>query len=205
MLVSEDELIAFMSDINLNTRQRANLTMVLNGVQEDLETYLNRPLEPVQIREVVRTDWQGYTYFTYTPVRKIIAVQTTEPLLDPDTPYVPAPMDRDPLVDDDDRVLQHVVPQFINPPGKHPSALYVGDPWGWYIIEYVAGYDGYALNGLKLAIMRVASRDIETTDDDTLSLRDGNAERATPPDTRPTGWTDDELKRWDRFRRRVVV
>ena len=73
MLVSVDELTSYMSGLQMTRPQKASAQRTLNAVQLELETYLNRPLELVQIRETKRTDELGWVNPSITPVKKVIA------------------------------------------------------------------------------------------------------------------------------------
>lgn len=210
MLVSADELISYMSGINLTSPQRAEAESTLSGIQEELETYCNRPLELVQIRELVKADYDGYANVSISPVWKIISVQSMESSPYSNAafvPYIPAPMDRDPLIDPTTGrpLVDWLTTPNVGQPLAIPGAIMVDSPDLYYIVEYVAGWNGYTINGLKQAIKRVAAREMEGNHDNTLSLRQGAAEVAAPSDPRPKGWTDDELKKFDRYRRRVIV
>lgn len=211
MLVSADELRNAMGGVSWNTAERERAEFVLAGVQEELETYLNRPLEPVQIREAVVSDEAGVAYLSVTPVHKIVSVNWIGNYHDigpqsPEALFVPSPIDRDPLIGDDGRVIDLVGQSYSSFPTPIAGGVFLGGIRGWYVIEYVGGWIGASERGLKNSIIRVARREVEnTTNADQLSLRQGNGESATPGDTREIGWTMDELIRWDRLRRRVIV
>lgn len=212
MLVSADELIAYMSNINLTPPQKTSAQQTLNAVQAELEVYLNRPLELVQVREAVRTDHLGYANVTVSPVHKVINTQIIEVSYGPEplnqfAPYTPEPMERDALIDPDNgRPLLDMlsIPNFGDPLIVH-GAIYIGFPNAWYVVEYVGGYNGQATDGLKQDIMRVAAREVARNADDTLSLRGDKAEQASESDDRVKGWTIEEKAKWDRLRRRVIV
>jgi hypothetical protein len=62
------------------------------------------------------------------------------------------------------------------------------------------------MDSIMLAILRVAAREFQTNHDDTMSLRDTSATTPTDPVPVPRkGWQDDELRQFDRIRRRVVI
>ena len=59
---------------------------------------------------------------------------------------------------------------------------------------------------IRLAILRVASREFQQMNDDTMSLR--NAAATPPVDPIPVparGWRPEELRQFDRIRRRVIA
>jgi hypothetical protein len=99
----------------------------------------------------------------------------------------------------------------VSTPGLYPNGNmlgghYVASPFGGpVVVTYVGGIDGEDEDDVRLAILRVAAREMATNHDDVLT----NAELSTttPPkrDTRALGWTKDELAEFDRLRRRTVV
>lgn len=210
MLVSAGELKAYMSNLNLTPSQEADVEATLAGVQAELETYLNRPLEPVQIREAVQTDGQGIANLSITPVHKIISTSIVEVSYGPTplnqfAPYVPPVQERDPLIGENGVMLDWITTPNFGDPLVVPGGVSIGFPNAWYVVEYVAGYRGWTIEGLKQDIKRVAAREVAENHIDGLSLRDGNAERAAESDPREKGWTEAEKKKWDRFRRRIIV
>lgn len=215
MLVSADELIKYMSNLNLNTPQKEEAAEILSGVQGELETYCNRPLELVQIRELVTTDGQGYANVSVSPIHKVISRTAVEAgLIAPFTgffsPIYPAPMERDILVGEEGRMINNVRTGglAVGDPLIVPGGFGAGYPNSAYIVEYVGGYDLKNMpqyKSVQSAIKRVAAREVGPMYDDSIDLRSGDATKNREPDNRGKGWTDDELARFDRLRRRVVV
>lgn len=217
-LVSVDELRNYMSGSVFTTSQQQVAAMLLMGVQQELENYLSRPLEPVQVREVLRADQRGYLNPSVTPIHKVIlleAVDTLETGFDPlYDGYVPPVAARDPLIGENGRLLDHLYP-VVNDPIIHGNGIYIGEmvqrggfDGGFnadYAVDYVGGYNGYVDSALKMDILRVAAREMAPNHDKTVSLRGDQAQAASEGDTRPRGWTLEELQGWDRLRRRVVA
>jgi hypothetical protein len=195
-LVTVEELRAYMSDVNLTQSQWAVAQDVIDGVQEELELFLNRPLELVQVRERVPADEAGYAILSVTPVRQVLSVQSST------TSYVESTVvTREPLLDADvnrlnDKVgLQNAIV---------PGGIYVGQPGRWYIVEYIGGWNGYVGEGIKRKIKEVASRVMTARHDDSMTVKGGIG---TNPDaaTTPQGWTEEELRSCSRLKRRVLV
>lgn len=215
MLVSADELIKYMSNLNLNVPQKEEAASILSGVQGELETYCNRPLELVQIRELVTTDGSGYANVSVSPVHKVIATTAVEAGMvtlpaNFYTPIYPAPMERDTLIGEAGRMIDNVRTggRAVGDPLIVPGGIGIGAPNAIYVIEYIGGYDLVSMpqyQSVRTAIKRVAAREVGPMYDDTIDLRSGNAEKNREPDNRDKGWTEDELKKFDRLRRRVVV
>lgn len=207
-IVSVDELKTYMASINLNTPQSVSAALTLAGTQQALENYLNRPLEPVQMREVLWTDAQGIVNVSVSPVHKVISADAIDSVWSAfdvyQTGYIPPVGTRDPLIGPNGQLLDHLYPT-VNDPMLVPGGIYIGLPNVAVAVDYVAGYNGYVVEGLKQAIKMVAARTVGKNHDETISLRGPQAQEAQPSDDRPLGWTKEELEQWDRLRRRVIA
>lgn len=208
-IVKLDELSAYMGGFKVSNEVQRGIieSVILPGVQQDLETHLNRPVEPILVRESIRPDDTGFLWFRHTPIHYIISITA------PDGTELPLDQAVSGLVtvldDDNIRVLDEWgMPELFG--YQLTTVPYSGGYFGsinrvFYQVEYVAGYNGYVNEGLKLDLCRIAAREVEMQFDDTMSLRGSSTEAASDSDSRPKGWTDDELRRWDRLRRRTVV
>lgn len=206
-LVTVKELTDYMGQIQLTTTQEGiTESVILPGVQQQLENYLNRAVEPIHVRESVRPNDTGFLWFRHTPIHEILSVVRSDGATVTVDVTVPTTID-----DADLRILDEWgQPDLFGYQLETPFAGgYYGYPGlvqpPYYTCEYIAGYNGYVNEGLKLDIMRVAAREVEMQFDDTMSVRGGTTEAASDSDTRTKGWTEDELRRWDRLRRRVAV
>ena len=177
MLVGAEELKEYMSGIGLTPSQEAAADKILAGTQRSLERYLNRRLEPGTFTETLTPDVDGFIYPSNRPVTGVTSI--------------------------------------LDPWGNE---LYQGDfvantgiwggGYGSVTITYTGGLtpDADALEDVRLAIMRVASREMTTKHDDTLSVKDLSARDDGEPTNRmPLGWTEDELAEFDRLRKRVMA
>lgn len=205
-LVTGEELKAYLGGLTLTTEQEGICeSVILPGVQQELENYLNRPVEPVLVRESVRPDERGFLRFRVTPIHQIVSVgrsdgvATTLPV-----EWAPALLNPEEL-----RILDEWGDPELYGYQLDSMSGGIGYPtFGrrpFYRVEYIAGYNGYVNEALKLDILRVTGREAEMQFDDTMSLRGGATEAAQASDTRQKGWTDEELRKWDRLRRRVMV
>lgn len=213
-LVSVPQLQRFMSNVNFNQSQKDEAASVLKEVQNDLEVYCNRPLQPLHVREARQTDSQGYLNLSASPIQKIILITPVENVFEPAlyaTPPVLSPMQPQPGVN---RVSLDYVATNFGDPLIVPGGVYIGgfttNPWlgygnGFYIAEYIGGWIGYYEDSVKLGIKKVAARIMMNNHDDFQSLQADNATNATPRDSRPPEWTDGELRKFDRMRRRVIA
>ncbi len=97
-----------------------------------------------------------------------------------------------------------------SPPGLHPNGangLSGSFPTtgGGVVITYVGGLIGPEEEDVRVAILRAAAREMTPRHDDTLSVRELTTQVPAQSDRRQPGWTDDELKQFDRLRRRTVA
>jgi hypothetical protein len=204
-LVSPQELSDYMSGIRMNEAQERSAAQILAGVQADLEHHLNRSLEPRRSREMVRVDRNGFVNVRHTPVQAVLRITdygSTLPVPASDVVpnYLPTLSENMPLYDyaPDNNGASYIV----------PGGVRYGTPGSYVLIEYVAGGSQMIMDHLpqvKTAILRVAAREFEQMHDDTMSLRNATATPPADKGVQVKGWTDDELRRFDRLRRRVVV
>lgn len=183
------------------------IAMILQGVQEQLELWLNRPVELVQIRENVRSDRQGYLHLSVTPIKKVVSVGVTSAIdaVNPNTGIVnPYTLVRDPSLDDDARVIDRAYSYATNYQREY-GGLRVNSPCTWYVVNYIGGYDGGQDSALKLAILRVAAREYRKNHVDQIGTREGTPDEVEPGDKKDVGWTKDELTQLERIRRRVYL
>lgn len=87
--------------------------------------------------------------------------------------------------------------------GYYPTNVL--DPAGPVVLTYVGGLVGVEEDDVRLAILRVAAREATDRHDDVRTVTDLEGRQARRTDTREVGWTDDELKKFDRLRRRTVA
>lgn len=196
-LVTVDDLIEYMSDISLTMNQQASAQLILDATQQQLEAILNRPLEQVQVREKVRTDHTGEAVLSYSPVQQILTVQALNYSQASVTALTPAVMQ----VTSAERVID------VQPLQNNIVAggFYIGRPWTWYVIEYLAGGIAHPyIDSVKLAILRVASREMTFNHDDVLSIKDDFAREPNNAESIQKGWTATDLAPLDRLRRRTV-
>lgn len=191
MIVSAPDLIDYMSGINLSAPQETAAAFVLAGIQADLERYLNRPLEPRVVTEKVSVD--ELTYALATSVSPILSIPST-------SPYV--------LIGD--RIYANSL--------YASGTLWTLSHWDqaqFMTVTYTAGFDARPTSDLnnefadvRLAIMRVAAREMTNRHDDTVSvkgLETENVGEPTGPQNGVQGWTMDELRMHDRLRKRVIA
>jgi hypothetical protein len=188
----------YMSGINLKSFQEQAAEYVLQGVQAELEKYLNRWLEPREVTESVRVHSEGYLMTTKSPIVSL-PDNSNYDLYGGRIWYFSAGS------------------VFAGPP---VSPIFTASTWGgfdnqFFDVTYTAGYDARPENDevgefadVRLGILRVASREMTNRHDDTLSVKSlsmANEGEPTGPQNGVQGWTMDELRLHDRLRKRVIV
>lgn len=201
-IVTVEEFIEYLGKPNLDDSQQNDAANRLAGTQSRLELHLNRPVQPVRVRQAIQVDMEGMGYFYVTPVISILEVVymsgghaaqvAPAALLSP--LEVGEKVDQDWLGSNLDGTGAMIV----------PGGAYLGYP-GWCVVDYVGGYNGFVDAGLKDKIKEVTARGFSPVHNDFVSLNESTASEGVPPDKRDPGWTEDELKSFDRLRRRVAV
>jgi hypothetical protein len=211
-LLNIDKLLTYMGNPKLTPAQK-DLTVqdIIPGIQGELEDYLNTYVELVQVRESLAPEADGYVYFTKAPVRQLLSFQWSAAGALPititswaPTPVVPNPYVERPVVD---RTAVGTTPspyrQYVglaSVPGLHSGIT------PYVVVDYIAGIDGpNTIPSLITSLLRVTAREVDKQFDTTAGLRTGSVEAAAESDNRPKGWTDAELKRFQRYKRRVIL
>lgn len=196
-LVTVDDLVEYMSDISLTINQQAAAQLILDATQQQLESFLNRPLEQVQVREKVRTDHTGECVLSYSPIQQILrvtALNATPTNPDEVTPAVMQVTPAERVID-----LQPLQNNLV------PGGFFIGRPWTWYIVEYLAGgHINIYQDMIKLGILRVAAREMTMNHDDVLSIKDDFAREPANAAEIRKGWQPEDLAPFERLRRRTV-
>lgn len=179
--IDASELSSYMSGMGLDVDQEVALQEVLDGVQRELERHCQRLFERKERTERVLVDDLGRVWPKATPI-----VSVTSPV---DTFTVG-------------------YGNMLNPVTSLTLGLgaYYG-PGGSFDLTYVGGLDPEDddLHDVRVAILRVAAREATDRHDDTLSVKDTDTRDAQRTDKRELGFTEKELKKFDRLRRRTVM
>lgn len=187
-IVSTTELGNYLSKIGLDSDQASAAQETLDGLQRELERYCQRPLERRERTELVYPDDAGRLWPSATP---IVSVSAPEGLL---------PNGANGLA------------------GGYPVAFGFADYVGPVEVTYIGGiadpdeeidplneWGVSEVSDIKIAILRAASREFTVRHDDTVTVTDLETRETQPVDRQPPGFTDDELKKFDRLRRRTVA
>ena len=208
-LVTADDLKQYMSNLNMSAKQKNAASFLLEGLQAELELYINRTIEARFIRETAKADRAGYVYLSQSPISRVFGVVVLEggllPNLLPTTEYLPGTYPNG----IEDLPQYDLVPADFGKELITPGGMYLGAPDSWFVIDYQGGGDDFMaphLPAIRNALLRVGAREFQQMHDDSVMLGEGSA---TPPvDNIPPqgrGWQARELAKFDRLRRRVVV
>jgi len=187
-IVSTEELGKYLSKVGLNADQADAAQDTLDGLQRELERYCQRPLEQRERTELIYPDEAGRLWPKATP---IVSVSSPEGLL----------------------------PNGANGlSGGYPVAFGFADYVGPVTVTYVGGIADPAevvdpesewgvsdTSDIKIAILRAAAREFTVRHDDTVTVVDLETRETQPVDRQEPGFTEDELKKFDRLRRRTVA
>jgi hypothetical protein len=203
----------YMNDPELTSDNETFISeVVLPGVQQELEIYLGRTVEPVLVREMCPVETDGFITLTNTPVWEVLTYIQGVDEVSVDTFKSPAlaPTTEYPRVLDLAGSGMSATPWrfyaghiFQLDPSFTPSSVRPIEPS--LIVKYVGGYKGAFDQGLQLAIARVAARETERLFDPARGIRAGSAEKAVDSDVRGKGWTTSELAAWDWMKRWTVT
>lgn len=206
MLVAIEDLQDYM-DIKFSNRQRRAAEHVLAGLQSEMETYLNRPIEIGTFTEshvvdvnhdIIRAGafiFYDYTldntghplsliappitvYLRNSPVVSCASVTVTAASPSA-TPLV--------LVENNDYVVRRF--------GLDIYRAFIND---LVTVTYTAGVDGENIAMFKLMILRAATREMQNMHDDVVGIKDLNTRNVAPL---TTGFLPDELKALKAYKR----
>ena len=209
MLVTPDDLAKYM-DLRFDNRQQDSAELVLAGIQNEIETYINRPLELFEVTEeyTIPDDYglvSPYAYF-YTTNSTSISTNTLAQVVEPGYSL----RVRNAPVVEIDQV--RVKSQYTNTwRTMRAGDNYTKQRWGIILyralandiveITYTGGLDGEHLPYIKLLILRAAAREMENMVDDVVGIKDLNTRQIT---IREIGLTDKELQSLKRLKRKMV-
>lgn len=192
-IVTVPEFQNYMSGVRMTPVQEQSAQTILDGVQSELESYLNRPVQVHRLQELVSVR-DGAIYPRVTPIQHIYSLSHLDQSGNPGPPIK--------------RFTNNSIFQgknFIEYGRYYGYGSYGYGFTDRVLLDYAAGINGDKHPGLKTAILRVASREFTGKLDGSMTIQ--NLDGRTPDSPEPTvrGWTEDELKKFDRLRRRVVV
>lgn len=206
MLVPVSDFLDYIQD---QTFDQALARRILAGNQRALERYINRPAEPMLIREPVQPDAEGYVFARITPVWRVLSIDYNGSVTDVAQTAVADLPEGTGIPEQFDMAAVGMQPMpskvFIGMAGPLLSPELMFGPQPITLLTYIGGYFGDQTEDMKLDITRVSAREVAHNFSEFTGLHDSTYQQADQADTRQKGWTDDELKRYDRARRRTIV
>jgi hypothetical protein len=211
MIVIVNDIKTYM-DIKLSARQEDAATMILAGLQSEMEAFLKRPIEVQEFTEEIRLD----SNHTGVPMGSFLTSNdntynssyTSSASNDTTTWATPPPtvyLKNTPIVSVDEvkvkplfgeeKVLQEEVDYITR---KYGIDYYYGWSDDLVTITYTAGLDGASIPIFKLLIIRAAAREMQNMYDDVVGVKDLNTRNTGPL---VTGFLDSELGSIRKYRR----
>ncbi len=215
MLVSVSELVTYM-DISFSLRQQDAAEIVLEGLQSELEAYLNRPIELQEFTETyvvpgvndpmpmtsffynTSTESSFYTYPGNTANSIVNYSMPPETIYLRNSPVVEVEEVKLTPFNGVERTLEtteYIVRRF----GIDIANLIGNDT---VEVTYTAGLDGTQIPMFRSLILRAATREMQNMHDDVVGVKDLNTRNVAPLET---GFSERELMSVRKYRRRKVV
>jgi len=207
-IVTVSEVETYM-DISFSNKQEDAAQIIIDGLQSELEAYLNRPVTQGTYTETYRVPevGRGYSdtnyYYNY-------ATDSVTNVSSPGVIYVPTftlYLQHSPVVSISSLTVTastpNATPIVQNVERDYIPRTYGVDMYNAYAndqidITYTAGLDGENIKVFKLLILRAAAREMQNMYDDTVGLKDLTTRNIAPLET---GFTDRELASVRRHRR----
>jgi hypothetical protein len=196
-------------DISLTNKQRDAAEFIVEGLQAELEAYLNRPItqqsftEIYRVPEYERSYADSNYYYNYS-------TDTVTNLSSPGVVYVPTYtlyLNNSPVLSVSSvtitastlsatPVAQEEERDFIR--RDYGLDLFNAFPNDKIEVTYTAGLDGENIKVFKLLVLRAAAREMQNMYDDTVGLKDLTTRNTAPLET---GFTDRELMSVKKYKR----
>lgn len=208
-LASVADLKKYM-DITFSNTQEEAATMILSGLEADLEHYIGRPVTAASFSEtyVAEANYTGssaYSFFYDYNIDRTLTTVTdvTKPpyvLYTRQTPIVSVASVTVQGQTDSSATTQTVGNDYVV--RRYGIDMFRVNDNDKIVINYTAGLDASTDNtsALKLVILRAASREVQNLHDDVVGMKDLTTRNVAPV---ATGFTVEELnsvKRWRRVR-----
>jgi hypothetical protein len=211
MLVTQADLVNYM-DVKFTLRQQDAAEMVLAGLQSEMETFLDRPIEVQEFEEqhVVESMYRGVPMGTFlsAPPHSYTDSFVQSNMVDNTTWATPPStiyLRNSPVVAVEEvtvkplqgqlRTLTVEIDYVVRRFGIDYFYALDGDT---ITITYTAGLDGANIPMFKLLILRAASREMQNMHDDVVGIKDITTRNVGPL---VTGFLDTELASLRKYRR----
>jgi len=210
MLVTSADLRTYM-DITLSNRQLDAADIVLAGLQSELESYLNRPIEVgtfTNEKHVLPATHVGIpmTSFFYNQSLDSTSAQGTVTYSEPPTTIYlrnsPVVTVTNVTLTPTQSPLQVLVVDQDYTVRRYGIDVYRGFANDVLRVTYTAGLAGANIAMFKLMILRAATREMQNMHDDVVGVKDLNPRGVAIAET---GFTDKELAMLKRYRRHRIA
>jgi hypothetical protein len=212
MIVTPDELEKYM-DLRFSERQKVGVEFILDGLEQELEAYLRRPIGIKSFTErfVIRPEWGdspfGSPFYDYAGNNYTMVLGDWSSL-----PAVTLPVKNSPIISVDSVYVGHVAGASVVPELQVVDVDYVTRPfaidivggmsnWDTMHVTYTAGLGDVGIKLFRLLILRAASREAQNLHDDNRGIQDLELRGAAPLGT---GFTPEELRSTDRYVRKRI-
>ena len=207
-LVTVSDIETYM-DITLTNKQTDAAEFILDGLEAELEAYLNRPVTRQTFTEVYRVPEQerglADRNYYYNYANEVVTTPTS-----PGVIYIPTftlYVKNSPLISVSSVSITSATPGAV-PRVQVAERDYVQRDFGLDMfnayandkidITYTAGLDGANIKVFKIVILRAAAREMQNMYDDTVGLKDLTTRNIAPLET---GFTDRELASVKQYKR----
>jgi hypothetical protein len=211
MLVTQADLINYM-DVKFTLRQQDAAEMVLAGLQSEMETFLDRPIEVQEFEEqhVVESMFRGVPMGTFlsAPPHSYTDSFVQSNMVDNTTWATPPStiyLRNSPVISVEEVTVKPLQGQLRT---LTVESDYVVRRFGidyFYALDgdtititYTAGLNGANIPMFKLLILRAASREMQNMHDDVVGIKDITTRNVGPL---VTGFLDTELASLRKYRR----
>jgi hypothetical protein len=206
MLVAIEDLQDYM-DIKFSNRQRRAAEHVLTGLQSELETLLNRPIEIGTYTESHILDTSHDIIRAGTFVFYDTSLDTTGVPMSVVAPPITVYLRNSPVISCTSVTVTassaSATPLFVDENTDYVVRRYGIDLYRGFVndtvtVTYTAGLDGENISFFKLLILRAATREMQNMHDDVVGIKDLNTRNVAPLET---GFTDKEIRSVKKYRR----
>ena len=210
MLVTSADLRTYM-DITLSNRQLDAADIVLAGLQSEIESYLNRPIEvgtftnEVYVFPATHVGIPMTSFFYNQSLDSTSAQRTVTYSEPPTTIYLrnsPVVTVTNVTLTPTQSPLQVLVVDQDYTVRRYGIDVYRGFANDVLRVTYTAGLAGANIAMFKLMILRAATREMQNMHDDVVGVKDLNPRGVAIAET---GFTDKELAMLKRYRRHRIA
>lgn len=209
MLVTVSDLSKYM-DVRFSNRQEEAAEFVLEGLQAELEAFLNRPIEVSEFEEihVLESNHVGVPMDSFFHNNEFASDK--EQMLSYATPPSTIYLDNSPVTNVSEVTIQgptETAPRTLTEGTDYVVRRYGIDCYTSFandkvVITYTAGLAGDNIKVFKIMILRAATREMQNMHDDVVGIKDLETRNVAPMET---GFLEKELLAVKRYRRNRIA